>query len=80
MPTVSLTNEQVTDLVRQLPPAQKRAVLTALAQDAQSRRAERMAFAEARIREQAAARGYDWDAMDEDAREIFIDDLLHEDR
>ena len=40
MPTVSLTNEQVTDLVRQLPPAQKRAVLTALAQDAQSRRAD----------------------------------------
>lgn len=80
MPTVSLTTEQVTDLVRQLPPAQKRAVLTALALDAHSRREERRSVAEARIRELAAARGYDWDAMDEDAREMFIDDLLHEDR
>lgn len=80
MPSVTLTNDQVVALVEQLPPEQKRAVLFALAGDAQTRRAERMAYAEDRLRALAAERGLDWDAFDEDAREQFVDDLLHEDR
>lgn len=80
MPRVTLTNDQVVELVRQLSPDQKREVLLVLAEDAQTRRAERMAFAEERLRTLATARGLVWDDLDEDARETFVDDLLHEDR
>ena len=80
MPSVTLTNDQVVELVQQLPPTQRRLVLLSLASDAQARRAERMTYAEDRLREVAAARGLTWDDLDEDAREGFIDDLLHEER
>jgi hypothetical protein len=80
MVMLSLTEAQVVSLVQQLPPAQKRAVLNALAADAQAHRAQRMLYAESRIHELAAARGLDWATMGDDARETFIDDLLHEDR
>lgn len=78
MPTVALTNEQVIDLVRQLPPLPKRAALISLAQEAYSKRQQRMAFAEAHLRQLCAQRNLDWDALAEDEREQFIDDLLHE--
>lgn len=80
MPSLSLTTDQVVDLVKQLPPAERRTVLLALASEAHTRRADRMAQAEQRLRELAAERGQSWEAMDEEARELFIDDLLHEDR
>lgn len=80
MPQLTLTNDQIVELVRQLPPIQRREVLRSLASDAQTRRAERMTYAEDRLRALATARGLAWDDLDEDAREVFIDDLLHEDR
>ncbi len=80
MPNLTLTNDQVVELVRQLSPSQKREVLRSLASDAQTRLVERMRFAEERLRVLAAARGLVWDDLDEDAREAFVDDLLHEDR
>lgn len=80
MPSVSLTTDQVVELVKQLPPAERRTVLLALAGEAQARRGERTAHAEQRLRTLAAERGLSWDDLDEDAREVFIDDLLHEDR
>lgn len=79
MPNVTLTDDQVIELVRQLPPTQRRALLLSLASDAQARRAERMGYAEERLRLLAAERGLAWETMDEDARELFVDDLLHED-
>jgi len=79
MPHVTLTNDQVVALVEQLPPEQKRAMRFVLASDAQTRRAERQGCAEGRLRTRATERGLDWDALDEDAREGFVDDLLHED-
>jgi hypothetical protein len=79
MVTLALTDEQVVNLVQQLSPAQKRRVLTVLAAGAEARHEERMQQAERRLRELASARGLDWATMDEDAREVFIDDLLHED-
>lgn len=80
MPNVTLTNHQVIELVRQLPPTQRRELLLSLASDAQTRRAERMAYVEGRLRALAAARSLDWETMDEDAREQLVDDLLHEGR
>ena len=78
MPSVTLTDDQVVELVKQLPAHQKRAVLLLLAEAAQPRRDERMAHAETQLRQRAAERGLDWDALTEDERETFIDDLLHE--
>jgi hypothetical protein len=77
MPTLELTHQQVVDLVRQLPSAQKREVLLALAGH---RREQRMAFAEEQLRRLCADRGLNWDAMGDDEREAFVDDLVHEDR
>ena len=80
MPTVELTDQQVVELVKQLPPDSKRAALFALAAEAAGHRDERMQFDESQIRRVCAERGLDWDKMSEDERESFIDDLIHEDR
>jgi hypothetical protein len=78
--SVELTNEQVVELVRQLPAETKREVLLALAGDAQSGRRERMALAAEQLRQRALERGLDWNAMSEQQREELVDDLVHEDR
>lgn len=78
MPTMALTNSQVVDLVRQLPPLPKRAALFSLAREAAPQRINHMAYAEAQLRATAVARGLDWNTLSEDEREQFVDDLLHE--
>ena len=80
MPTLELTDQQVVELVKQLPPDQKRMALLALAEDTTARRDERMENVQTQIRRVCAERGLDWDTMSEDERESFIDDLVHEDR
>ena len=75
--TVKLTTDQVIGLVQQMPPEEKRAVLLVLAEQAEVKRAERMAYAEAQFRELCVSRGLDWDAMTEAERENFVDDLIH---
>ena len=80
MPTVELTDQQVVEPVKQLPPESKRAALLALAAEASGRRDERMQFVESQIRRVRVERGLDWAKMSEDERESFIDDLIHEDR
>ncbi len=80
MPTLQLSNQQVVDLVKQLPPDSKRAALLALAKDASARREERMQFADAQLERLCVERGLDWKSMSEDEREAFIDGLVHEDR
>ncbi len=80
MPILELSDAQVVDLVKQLPPERQRAALLALAAGAVQRREERMQYAEGQLRQVSAERGLDWDTMSEDQRQDFIDDLLHEDR
>ena len=80
MPVIELTTEQVLELVRQLPAEARRRALMALASDATSTREQRRQFAEDQLRRICAERNLNWDQMSEAAREIFIDDLLHEDR
>lgn len=80
MPTLELTDQQVVELVKQLPPDRKRAALLALADATATRRDQRIEYAENQIRRVCAERGRDWDKMSEDEREAFIDDLVHEDR
>jgi hypothetical protein len=80
MPTLNLTDDQVTDLVRQLPPAQQRRVLQTLLTEQWATWANLSRAGEERIRAVAAQRGRDWTLMSEDEREAFVGDLLHEDR
>jgi hypothetical protein len=80
MPTLELTDEQVVELVKQLPPERQRAALLALAAGASQGREERMKYAEGQLRRASAERGLDWETMSEDQREAFFDDLVHEDR
>lgn len=78
MSVLELSDEQVLSLVRQLQPQAKKAALLALAQEAAAPRQQRMAFAEDQLRKRAHERGLDWDALDEGAREEFVNRLLHE--
>ena len=78
--TIELTTEQVIELVQQMPPEEKLTVLKALAKETPEEREERMKYAESKVRELCAERGLDWDAMTEDERLYFIDDIVHEDR
>jgi len=80
MPTLRVTDDQVIELIKQLPPERKQAVLFALAKDAAAERGTRMAYAEEQLRRLCAERGLNWETMSEDERETFIDDLVHEDR
>ena len=78
--TLNLTTEQVIDFLQQIPPEKKIAVLTTLAEQAHTEHVEQIKYGEAKIRKICTARGLDWDAMSEEERIDFIDDLVHEDR
>ena len=78
--TLELTTEQVIDFLQQMPPEEKFLVVRALTKETPAEREERMKYAESKVRELCAQRGLDWDAMTEDERLYFIDDIVHEDR
>ena len=80
MATLRLTDEQVIELFKQLPLERKQEVLFTLAKESQLRRDNNMIYAEDQLRRLCAEQGLNWDSMSEDDREIFIDDLIHEDR
>ncbi len=78
MPNVTLTDEQVVELVEQLPVEKQEQLLRVLLRrywpewDALSR------YGVQRARETATRQGSDWDAMSEEEQEAFIDRLVHE--
>jgi hypothetical protein len=80
MPILELSDAQVVELVKQLPPERQWAALLALAAGSAQRREERMQYAEGQLRRVSAEHGLEWDTLSEDQRQEFIDDLLHEDR
>lgn len=80
MPTLQLNDSQLVDLVRQLPPHQQIRALVVLAEGAGRFRDERRQLPEARLAALAAARGLDWQSMNDVDREAMIDDLIHQDR
>jgi hypothetical protein len=77
---LQLSEALVVNLIKQMPPDQKREALFALAEGATERREERMRFAESQLRRVAGERGLDWDKMSDEDREALVDDLMHEDR
>jgi TRAP-type C4-dicarboxylate transport system substrate-binding protein len=78
MPKLELSDEQIVELILQLPPERQRAVLQMLsaARDAWWQRV--LAEGEQQMRRLCAERGLNWDAMTEEEREAFVDDLIHE--
>jgi hypothetical protein len=80
MPTLTLTDEQVTTLVAQLPADQQQALLTFLLTRHWPTWIALSQQGAAGVRAAAVQRGKDWDTMTEDEREIFIDDMLHKNR
>lgn len=80
MPILEVTDAQIIELVKQLPPERKRSVLLALAKESDREREERLEYAQTQLRRLCAERGLDWNAMSEEDRETFIDELVHEDR
>jgi hypothetical protein len=80
MPTLSVTDEQIIDLIRQLPPDRRRKIISELATESSEEREARRDRTEQKLREVAAQRGLVWDSMDDDQRMALVDDLIHEDR
>ena len=78
--TLELTTEQIINLVQQMPPEEKFLVVRALTKETSAEREARMKYAESKVRKVCAARGLDWDAMGEEERLDFINDIVHEDR
>ncbi len=78
MVTLKLSNEQVIELVKQLPAADKKAVLDALGSDSNLWWEIRLSQGEEQLASLAAQRGLNWDNLTEEEREQFIDALLHE--
>jgi hypothetical protein len=80
MPTLELTNEQVIKLVNQLPSDQQELLFKSLLIKRWETWVNLSHYGEERVRIAVAQRGQNWDTMTEDEREVFIDDLIHEDR
>ena len=78
MATVTLTDDQVVQLVKQLPPQSKRRVLSDLNAERDVWWQTAAQQGEQDMRRLAAARGLPWDTMTEAQREAFVDDILHE--
>lgn len=79
MPILTLTNEQVVELVKQLPVEQQVEPFRFLLLQQWSSWESLSQYGADRVRLAARERGYDWDAMTEDEREALIDQVVHED-
>jgi hypothetical protein len=79
MPLLNLSNDQVIELVKQLPPEGKQAVLEVLIADRDSWWDEMLIHGEQQLRIICVERGLNWDNMSEEEREAFVDELVHED-
>lgn len=80
MPILSLTDEQVEELVRQLPRDRQEALVRSLLLGSWDKWRELSVYATDRARVTARERGLDWDTMTDAEHEEFVDSLLHEDR
>ncbi len=78
MPTIQLTDEQVFELVKQLDSEKKAELLSYLMKIYWKEWGQIVEYGHERAREVARQRGLDWDAMTEDEREAFIDQIVHE--
>ncbi|MBF2016067.1 MAG: hypothetical protein IGS23_12855 [Rivularia sp. T60_A2020_040] len=79
MATLILSNEQVIELVKQLPVGQQVEVFRFLLLQQWGKWESLSCYGAEKARLVAQGRGLDWNAMTEEEREVFIDDVVHED-
>lgn len=79
MPILTLSNEQVVELVKQLPVQQQVEVFRFLLLQQWEKWESLSRYGADKARVVALERGFDWDAMTEEEREALIDDVVHED-
>lgn len=78
--TLAVTPEQVAQLVEQLSEADQQAIYERLSRKRWARWIAASAGAEDEARRLAKERGLDWDALNEDERMEFVNDIVHEGR
>jgi len=79
MATLTLSNEQVVELVKQLPVEQQVEIFKFLLLQQWEKWESLSRYGADKVRSIAQERGYTWDVMSEEERESFIDDVVHED-
>lgn len=79
MATLTLSDEQVIELVKQLPVGQRVEVFRFLLLQQWGKWESLSRYGAEKARLMAQGRGLDWDAMTEEEREAFINDVVHED-
>jgi hypothetical protein len=79
MPILTLSDQQVVELVKQLPAKQQAEVFRFLLLQQWGQWESLSRYGADKARLVAQARGRDWDAMTEAEREALIDDVVHED-
>lgn len=79
MASLTLSDEQVIELVKQLSPQQQAEVFKYLILQQWSAWGSLSSYGVEKARTVAQERGLTWDAMTEAEREAFVDDVLHED-
>lgn len=79
MPTLELSEDQVVDLVGQLPTTTKSTVFRHLLLSRWPEWEALSRYGQERARTVAASRGKNWDGMTEDERDAFVVEILHED-
>ena len=80
MPTLELNDEQVLDLVRQLPQRRQEELLRSLLSEQWGAWHQLSGEGQEAARKAAADRGLNWDGMTDEQRLEFIDKLVREDR
>jgi hypothetical protein len=78
MPLLNLSNEQVIELVKQLPVAQQVEVFRFLLLQQWTGWESLSHYGADKARMVAQERGRDWNVMTEEDREALIDDIVHE--
>ena len=78
MPSITLSNEQVVELVKQLPQEQKIEIFRFLLISQWQEWQDLSSYGNDKVKLEAKERGYDWEKMSEAEREEFIDEVLHE--
>jgi hypothetical protein len=78
MPTLNLTNEQVVELVKQLPTEQQVEVFRFLLLQQWGQWESLSRYGVDKVRLVAQERGYNWDTMTEEEREAFVDEVVHD--
>ena len=79
MPTLTLSDDQVIELVKQLPLDEQETLFRFLRTKQWRTWVDLSRYGEEGVRTAAAQRGRAWDAMTETEREAFVDDLVHAD-